>query len=191
MRTYVRVVSTSLERKEGGLAGSSAIEWTEATWNPVRLLRRSARLRPLLRRDVRRALPGRPGSPLRAGLRPPAVAGEARVPVPWKKPKMIFVNSMSDLFHEDVPDDYVADFRGDGRGGSSRLPGPHEASASDSPSSPRTCLGLITSGWESRSRTVGLSTAPTTCAKSCGRSFRLAEPLLGFLEGLDLTASTG
>ena len=68
------------------------------------------------------------GPPLRAGLRPAALAREARPAAPWKRPQMIFVNSMSDLFHEDVPDDvHRAGVRGDGRGERSTLPGAHEA----------------------------------------------------------------
>ena len=35
------------------------------------------------------------------------VPGKLAEPLRWRKPKMIFVNSMSDLFHESVPDDYV------------------------------------------------------------------------------------
>ena len=57
----------------------SQIEWTDATWNPVRgCTKITPGLRPLLRRDVRRALPRRAGPPLRAGLRPPPRPREAR-----------------------------------------------------------------------------------------------------------------
>ena len=53
-------------------------------------------------------------------------------PLRWATPKMIFVNSMSDLFQEDVPDDYVAAVvrvMRDGR--LAHIPGPDEASRSD------------------------------------------------------------
>ena len=93
------------------MADKSAIEWTDATWNPVTgLLEDLARLRALLRRDVRRAVARGAGAPVRAGLRPAAgaaVAGRCRLVAAASQ--MVFVNSMSDLFHEDVPLDYVAD----------------------------------------------------------------------------------
>ena len=61
------------------MSDHTKIEWTDATWNPVRgCTKISARLRALLRRDVRRAVPRRAGPPLRAGLRPAARAREAR-----------------------------------------------------------------------------------------------------------------
>ena len=65
------------------------------------------RLCPLLRRDFRRAVPGGHRAPLRAGLRSPIVPEKLAEPLRWPKPKMVFVNSMSDLFHKDVPDDYI------------------------------------------------------------------------------------
>ena len=86
------------------VADRSRIEWTEATWNPVTGCDQvSPGLRALLRQDVRRALARRRRAPLRAGLRPAAVAGRLEQPLRWKKPRTIFVNSMSDLFHEEIP----------------------------------------------------------------------------------------
>ena len=90
------------------MSDKSAIEWTDATWNPVTgctkispgcencyAERFSERFR-----DV-------PGHPFETGfdltLRPQRLLQ----PFDWKKPRMIFVNSMSDLFHKDVPDEYI------------------------------------------------------------------------------------
>ena len=90
------------------MSDNSKIEWTDATWNPVRGLHEDQpRLQALLCRDVRRAISRRAGASVRAGLRPAAGAREAARAAPLDEPKMIFVNSMSDLFHEDVPDEYI------------------------------------------------------------------------------------
>jgi protein gp37 len=47
------------------------------------------------------------GHPYEQGFDLRLVPGKLAEPLRWRKPKMIFVNSMSDLFHECVPDDYV------------------------------------------------------------------------------------
>jgi protein gp37 len=47
------------------------------------------------------------GHPYEQGFDLRLVPGKLAEPLRWRKPKMIFVNSMSDLFHESVPDDYV------------------------------------------------------------------------------------
>ena len=61
------------------MSDNSKIEWTDATWNPGPGLHEDQPgLQALLRRDVRRAVPGRAGPSLRAGLRPAACAREAR-----------------------------------------------------------------------------------------------------------------
>jgi len=47
------------------------------------------------------------GHPYEQGFDLRLVPGKLAEPLRWRKPKMIFVNSMTDLFHERVPDDYV------------------------------------------------------------------------------------
>jgi protein gp37 len=106
------------------MADKSAIEWTDATWNPIRGCSRvsegcrhcyaegiAARFSGAglpydgLARHV--ALPGG-GSEARWTGRI-AYAGDAVLhqPLRWSRPRLIFVNSMSDLFHENVPDDVI------------------------------------------------------------------------------------
>jgi len=87
----------------------SKIEWTEATWNPItgctRVSPGCAHCYALTFAERFRGVPGHPyenGFDLQ--LRPERL----NQPLEWKKPKVIFVNSMSDLFHEDVPEDYIA-----------------------------------------------------------------------------------
>jgi protein gp37 len=106
------------------MAGPSKIEWTDATWNPVR--------------GCTRLSPGCGGPGKQGGCYAEKIAarfsdpgmtfhgfaerrnGEARwtgklaliedqltVPMHWKKPRRIFVNSMSDLFHENLPDEAI------------------------------------------------------------------------------------
>ena len=64
-------------------------------------------LRPLLRGDFRRAFRGVPGHPYEQGFDLRLVPEKLAEPLRWARPRMIFVNSMSDLFHEDVPDEYI------------------------------------------------------------------------------------
>ena len=86
----------------------SNIEWTEATWNPVT---GCTKVSPGCKHCYAELLALR----LRAmGQRKYANGFDVtlheytlRDPLKWKRPQMIFVNSMSDLFHEDVPDDYI------------------------------------------------------------------------------------
>jgi protein gp37 len=90
------------------MATKSHIEWTEMTWNPVTgcskvsqgckfcyAERMAKRLKAM---GVKRYEHG-----FKVTLQPDILD----VPAKWKEPKMIFVNSMSDLFHEDIPLEYI------------------------------------------------------------------------------------
>ena len=125
-------------------------------------------LRALLRRDLRRALArrtratptsrastcgsGRSGSSSRC-------AGSA--------PRVIFVNSMSDLFHEDDParvrrsrcSTVMVERR------AAHLPDPDQAPRAPRRARAASCRGRRTSGWACRSRTAAACVAPTTCAR--------------------------
>jgi protein gp37 len=99
----------------------TSIEWTDATWNPVAgcsvlspgctncyAMRMAARLeamgtakyRGLTRKSGRRSMWTGKIKLDRAAL---------AIPSKWRKPRRVFVNSMSDLFHDDVPPRFVAD----------------------------------------------------------------------------------
>jgi protein gp37 len=86
----------------------SEIEWTDATWNPVR---GCTKITPgcdhCYAETFAERFRGVPGHPYEQGFDLRLVPGKLAEPLRWKSPKMIFVNSMSDLFHKDVPDDYV------------------------------------------------------------------------------------
>jgi len=86
----------------------SAIEWTDATWNPVRgCTKVSDGCKHCYADTFAERFRGVKGHPYEQGFDLRLVPGKLAEPLRWRKPKMIFVNSMSDLFHERVPDDYV------------------------------------------------------------------------------------
>ena len=86
----------------------SEIEWTDATWNPVR---GCTKITPgcdhCYAETFAERFRGVPGHPYEQGFDLRLVPEKLAEPLRWKTPKMIFVNSMSDLFHKDVPDEYV------------------------------------------------------------------------------------
>jgi protein gp37 len=90
------------------MAEHSKIEWTEATWNPVRgCTKISPGCKHCYAEAFAERFRGVPGHPYERGFDPRIVPEKLAEPLSWDKPKMIFVNSMSDLFHEEVPDDYI------------------------------------------------------------------------------------
>ncbi|HEX7183063.1 MAG TPA: phage Gp37/Gp68 family protein [Thermoanaerobaculia bacterium] len=86
----------------------SAIEWTDATWNPVRgCTKISSGCAHCYAETFAERFRGVPGHPYEQGFDLRLVPEKLTQPLLWRQPKMVFVNSMSDLFHEDVPDDYT------------------------------------------------------------------------------------
>jgi protein gp37 len=89
-----------------GLA--SSIEWTEATWNPVTgcsKISAGCKFCYAERMASRLKAMGQPN--YRNGFSLTLHEHMIELPLSWKKPQTIFVNSMSDLFHEDVPLDFI------------------------------------------------------------------------------------
>src|SRR3954469_15041019 len=90
------------------MSNHSKIEWTDATWNP---LRGCTKISPGCKHCYAEAFAERfrgvKGHPYEHGFDLRLVATKIEEPLRWKTPKMIFVNSMSDLFHEKVSDDYI------------------------------------------------------------------------------------
>ena len=85
------------------MADKSHIEWTEATWNPVRVARRSAPAARIVMPSVWRCVSRDGELPLPPGLSRHVHEDVIDLPRTWKTSRRIFVNSMSDLFHPDVP----------------------------------------------------------------------------------------
>ena len=90
------------------MADNSSIEWTDATWNPVRgCTQISAGCKHCYAKTFAERFRGVPNHPYELGFEVRTVPSMLSQPLRWKQPKRIFVNSMSDLFHPDVPDDYI------------------------------------------------------------------------------------
>ena len=86
----------------------SSIEWTDATWNPVRgCTKISPGCKHCYAETFAERFRGVPGHPYEQGFDLRLVPEKIAEPLRWATPKMIFVNSMSDLFHDGVPDDYI------------------------------------------------------------------------------------
>ena len=90
------------------MATNSAIEWTEATWNP---LTGCDKISPGCKHCYAERLANRLQAMGQAnyanGFELTLQAQALDLPLRWKKPRTVFVNSMSDLFHKDVPVDYI------------------------------------------------------------------------------------
>lgn len=90
------------------MAEHSHIEWTDATWNPVRgCTKISPGCKHCYAETFAERFRGVKGHPYEQGFDLRLVPEKLAEPLRWRSPKMIFVNSMSDLFHEQVPDDYI------------------------------------------------------------------------------------
>ncbi len=86
----------------------SSIEWTDATWNPVRGCSKiSPGCKHCYAETFAERFRGVKGHPYEQGFDLRLVPEKVAEPLRWRTPKMIFVNSMSDLFHDKVPDDYI------------------------------------------------------------------------------------
>jgi protein gp37 len=91
------------------MADHSKIEWTDATWNPVRgCTKISPGCAHCYAETFAERFRGVKGHPYEQGFDLRLVPQKLDEPLSWHKPRRVFVNSMSDLFHEAVPDDYIA-----------------------------------------------------------------------------------
>src|SRR4030042_2379173 len=90
------------------MSTQSSIEWTESTWNPLTGCTKVSSV-------CKNCYAERMSKRLQAMGQPNYANGfnltihehVLSLPLMWKKPQMIFVNSMSDLFHEDVPEEFI------------------------------------------------------------------------------------
>jgi len=91
------------------MSDKSSIEWTDATWNPVRgCTKISPGCTHCYAETFAERFRGVPGHPYEQGFDLRLVPGKLLDPLRWHSQKMVFVNSMSDLFHEDVPANYIS-----------------------------------------------------------------------------------
>ena len=86
----------------------STIEWTESTWNPVTgCTKISPGCAHCYAERMARRLQAMGQANYRNGFQVTLHEHVLELPLQWKSPQTIFVNSMSDLFHEDVPFDFI------------------------------------------------------------------------------------
>lgn len=89
---------------------NSSIEWTDATWNPVRgCTKVSPGCKHCYAQTFAERFRGVEGHPYEQGFDLRLVPEKLEDPLRWKTPKTVFVNSMSDLFQKGVPDSFVED----------------------------------------------------------------------------------
>jgi protein gp37 len=90
------------------MADRTKIEWTDATWNPVRgCTKVSPGCKHCYAETFAERFRGVKGHPFEFGFDLRLIPHKLAEPLRWRQPRMIFVNSMSDLFHEGVPDEYI------------------------------------------------------------------------------------
>lgn len=90
------------------MSANSAIEWTDATWNPVTgCTQVSPGCDHCYALAFAERFRGVPNHPYEQGFDLKLWPNRLRLPLQWKRPRRIFVNSMSDLFHASIPDDYI------------------------------------------------------------------------------------
>lgn len=91
------------------MSDHSSIEWTDATWNPVRgCTKISPGCKHCYAETFSERFRGVPDHPFEHGFDLRLVPSALELPKRWRRGRLVFVNSMSDLFHEDVPAEYIA-----------------------------------------------------------------------------------
>ena len=171
------------------MASHSAIEWTDATWNPVTGCSKvSPGCAHCYAETFAERFRGTPGHPYERGFDLQLWPKRLNLPLTWRQPRRIFVNSMSDLFHEDILVEFIQQifavmqqchwhqFQ--------ILTKRHERLASLAASLPwpeNVWMGVSIENRRWVHRADYLRQVPSAVR------FISAEPLLGRLEGLDLT----
>jgi protein gp37 len=88
--------------------GKTSIEWTDQTWNPVRgCVKISPGCKHCYSETFAERWRGIPGHPYERGFDPRYAEDQLTAPLSWRKPSMVFVNSMSDLFLDQFAFDYI------------------------------------------------------------------------------------
>lgn len=90
------------------MSDKTKIEWSDATWNPVTGCSKvSEGCRNCYAKTFTERFKGTPGHYFENGFDVTLRSDKLDQPLRWSRPRRIFVNSMSDLFHPDVPDDFI------------------------------------------------------------------------------------
>ena len=171
------------------MAIGSAIEWTDATWNPVTgCTKVSDGCRHCYAERFAERWRGLPGHHYEHGFDLQLRPERLDLPLRWKRPRRVFVDSMSDLFHEGIPDDYVrAVFSVMERAPQhvfhvlTKRPERMLALAPSLPWPPNVWMGVTVESGRYAARAHALRRVPAAIRHAS------AEPLLGPLDALDLT----
>lgn len=169
------------------MADRSAIEWTEATWNPITGCSKvSPGCAHCYAETFAERWRGVPGHPYEQGFDLRMWPDRLEIPLRWRRPRRIFVNSMSDLFHEDVPEVFVAQVFDVMEQASQHIfqvltKRPIHVRDFNLPWPPNVWLGVSIENKRWVGRADDLRAVPAAVR------FISAEPLLGRLEGLKLT----
>jgi protein gp37 len=92
------------------MSDHSKIEWTDTTWNPLRgCIKISPGCKHCYAETFAERFRGVPGHPYEQGFDLRLVPTKLTEPFLWSGPRAAFVNSMSDLFQDEVPEDYIED----------------------------------------------------------------------------------
>lgn len=90
------------------MAGPSSIEWTDATWNPVTgCTKISSGCKHCYAERMARRLQAMGKASYADGFAVTIHPAALEAPLRWRNSRRVFVNSMSDLFHEDVPAEFI------------------------------------------------------------------------------------
>jgi protein gp37 len=171
------------------VADRSAIEWTEATWNPVTgCTQVSPGCAHCYAKTFAERWRGVPGHPYEQGFELKLWPERLDQPLRWRRPRVIFVNSMSDLFHEEIPEAFIEEvFRVMGKADRhvfQILTKRHERLLElchQLPWPPNVWMGVSIENRRFVHRADYLRQVPAAVR------FISAEPLLGSLEDLDLS----
>ncbi len=90
------------------MGATTEIAWTNATWNPIRgCTQVSPGCAHCYAKTFAERFRGVPDHPFEQGFDLRLVPEKLQLPLTWRRPRLIFVNSVSDLYHEDVPLEYI------------------------------------------------------------------------------------
>jgi protein gp37 len=172
------------------MATVSNIEWTEMTWNPVTgCTKVSQGCKHCYAERMAKRLKAMGAPRYRQGFRVTLHDDLIELPLSWRKPRKVFVNSMSDLFHEDVPLEFIqrvfATMQACGQHTFQVLTKRSERLAKvagELPWPKNVWIGVSVENSQVLGRIHGLATVPAAVR------FLSCEPLIGPLDDLPLTA---
>lgn len=171
------------------MAANSSIEWTQATWNPVTGCSKvSQGCKHCYAERLAKRLQAMGNPRYSHGFDVTLHPDLLDLPLTWRRPKLVFVNSMSDLFHEAIPDDFIAQVFEVMKQASwhtfqvlTKRPQRASALSNQLPWPDNVWLGTSVENLEVTDRIDWLRTIPAAVR------FLSCEPLLGPLTGVDLS----